>query len=894
MTILLEWLAREGHLLFVWWLWISLAGAAAFPFCIRLLGGLPDKGYTLCRAVGMMLVTFVFWLLTSYGFLDNSTGSIVLSWLLVLCAGLYVYARLGGRRDILDWWRENRAVFLASELLFLLLFVLWAIYRAHQNQLVGTEKPMELAFMSAIQRSGSFPPNDPWLAGYAISYYYKGYVMSAMLAMLSGITSTVGFNLTIASQFALTGLAAFGVAYNLVRSRSAASSLSLAAGGLAVILLIFLGNFQAALIEAPFQSRAAPQAWLEYWGTPLRSHFAEGSYQQNPQAALMRDPSQWDYWWWFRASRVLADYDLDGQMLPGWHPHPIDEFPAFSFLLADNHPHVLALPFALMVIGMMLNLTLTRRSPRRPEILLYGIAIGGLAFLNTWDAPIYFAGLLGAEGLRRLMRSGRLNHGDLWGMVKLGLPLAGIAIVAYLPFWLGFRSQAGGILPNLLHPTAFRRFFIMFGPFILILSIFLLTEAWRGRRNGAMNWRWGWSASGLMLLGLVGCMLMLTAMSALNPAVNAYAQDFVQERGGWGEVLPQLLQRRLEFASTAFVLLLGMALVTARLFPVRHQESANISYPPASGFALLLIGMGLCLTLFPEFLYLKDNFNTRINTIFKFYYQAWVVWSIGGAYAIYSIMADRDLPRPALMLRIGTGILIALALLAGLLYSVFGIYHRAWVEPAQQYSPPPGWENPIPQVSAGMQVAAGTILYSDGSLKEDPQTDVMPAYREGLVLMEGGLITIRPRLTLDGGADMIDRDDYDVILCLSDLVRGDEAVVAEAVRDAYNAQYGRVGALTGIPIVLGWENHERQWRGASYNAAAGTRRADIDKLYTAMDISLVTDIFKGYGISYILYGATERGQYGSAGEEKFINSLPIVCESGRSRIFFVHPDIRSE
>ena len=893
MNLLLEWLPREGHLIGVWWLWMTLAGAAVFPLCFRLLGALPDKGYTLARAVGMMLVTFVFWLLASYGFLDNSVGSIVLSWLLVLGLAALVYARGGDWRDILGWWRENRLLVLAAELLFLGLFALWAIYRAHQNQLTGTEKPMELAFMSAVQRSQSFPPNDPWLSGYAISYYYKGYVMSAMLSMLSGITSAIGFNLTAASQFALTGLTAFGVAYNLVRCR-ASSVLAIAAGGLAAFLMVFVGNFQTAFIEIPFQSKAAPQAYLDYWGTPSRSHFPEGGYPHNAGAALISDLSQWDYWWWFRASRVLADYDLQGQMLPGWHAHPISEFPAFSFLLGDNHPHVLALPFAIMAIGLMLNRFLAGRRPNRPEILLYGLAIGGLAFLNTWDAPIYFLGLLAAEALRRLLHNarGRLTFADLWQLGQFGLMLAGTALLAYLPFWLGFRSQAGGLLPNLLHPTLFRRFFIMFGPLILILSIFLLTETWRGFRSRAMNWRFGLSAGGLTLLGLLGVMLILTAMSAISPTINAYVQGFLNDWGGWEAVLPWLLQRRLEFGMTTVSLLAAIILICARLFPPVGQARADAAYPPASGFALLLIGMGLCLTLFPEFLYLKDNFNTRINTIFKFYYQTWALWSIGGAYAVYSVIADRRLPRPAFMLRVGAALAVTLALAAGLIYTAFGVYHRALVEPAQRYVLPAHWNDPIPQVSDGMMVEAGAVLYSDGSLRDNPQTSIVQAHRAGMASLRGDAIIVRPALTLDGGASMIDGDDYRVIVCLSDLVEGDGAVAVEAVRDAYSAYYGRVGALTGIPIVLGWENHERQWRGSTYEAAAGTRRADIDKLYSALDMDLVADILKRYGISYILYGATERGQYGGGGEGKFIDSLPVVCEAGNSRIFFVHPDMR--
>ena len=154
---------------------------------------------------------------------------------------------------------------------------------------------------------------------------------------------------------------------------------------------------------------------------------------------------------------MVTDYDLDKNPIG---TQPIGEFPAFSFILGDNHPHVLALPFVVMAIGMMLNLTLNRRRPANDEILLYGLAAGGLTFLNAWDGPIYLCGFVGAEALRRLMTSeaGKLTAGDWIGLVRFGASLAAIAFLAYLPYFVGFRSQAGGLLPNLLHPTQFRRF----------------------------------------------------------------------------------------------------------------------------------------------------------------------------------------------------------------------------------------------------------------------------------------------------------------------------------------------------------------------------------------------------------------------------------------------------
>jgi uncharacterized membrane protein len=48
---------------------------------------------------------------------------------------------------------------------------------------------------------------------------------------------------------------------------------------------------------------------------------------------------------------------------------------------------------------------------------------------------------------------------------------------------------------------------------------------------------------------------------------------------------------------------------------------------------LLLILIGALLVLVPEFFFLRDFFGYRINTIFKFYFLTWLLWSIAAAYA---------------------------------------------------------------------------------------------------------------------------------------------------------------------------------------------------------------------------------------------------------------------
>lgn len=911
MTLVLDWLSREGHLLLLWWLWMTLAGAAILPLALRFLSALPDSGYTLARTLGLLVATWVYWLLGSYGFLENSVGSIISTWLLVVAASSALYFRARGSGLFSIWWRQNRSLVVVAELLFAALFVGWALYRAHQNGLVGTEKPMELAFLSATQRSASFPPDDPWMSGYAISYYYMGYIMSAALSTLSGISSTIGFNLTVASQFALTGLTTFGVVYNLVhsasssslsigRSHSASRITAMATGIVGILIMLLMGNFQLLLIELPLESRSAPQSYFEFWGTQKLPDFDRIEYQPQASPAFNLDTSTWNHWWWFNASRVPTDYDLNDRLTG---IQPIGEFPAFSFILSDNHPHVLSLPFAITAIGLMLNIVLRRREPGASELLLYGVTVGGLAFLNAWDAPTFLLGLVGAEALRRLLASekGRLASWDWLALIKFGALLALIAGVAYLPYFVGFRSQAGGILPNLLHPSLFQRFFIMFGPLFVILSAYLLLESWRGRVVRQLNWRLGFKVGISLLAGMSALMICLSVLIAVSSPDTPITGNLASRQQLGNEVAGQLANRRLEYGLTSLLLLLGIGIVVARLFPDqdRAAKSGEVAfnwrgYPSSTGFVMLLIGMGLCLTLFCEFFYLKDNFYVRINTVFKLYYQTWILWSIAAAYALHSVLTKRGLPSPTLVLRLGMGVLFLLSIFAGLIYGIAATHYRAWIESGRQhalererYTPPGEWEHANRQIHNGETVERGTILYSRIGLADATETDLLRAEADGIAVFAGSDILIQEPLTLDGAAGLLEYNDQQVIHCLDELVGQADAVVAEAVGQAYNVAYGRVGTLAGIPVVLGWENHERQWRGATYYDIAGSRASDLKELYTRHEMSDVEHILERYGISHIMYGMTERQQYGSLGEEKFLDNLPVVCDSGNSRIFQV-------
>ena len=84
-------------------------------------------------------------------------------------------------------------------------------------------------------------------------------------------------------------------------------------------------------------------------------------------------------------------------------------------------------------------------------------------------------------------------------------------------------------------------------------------------------------------------------------------------------------------------------------------------------FFLLMVLLGVLLIFGPEFFYLRDQFGWRINTIFKFYYQAWLLLGIAVAYAIADLL--RQAVRPSrLVLEIGVVALLAVGLVSWLTF----------------------------------------------------------------------------------------------------------------------------------------------------------------------------------------------------------------------------------
>ena len=205
-----------------WWLVVALLGAAAIPVAGRLFGALPDRGLAFARPLGLLGAGLIYWLGGMAGLLPNSRLGALAAALAVLGGGFWL-----GRRDGLQpaaWWRENRRLLLGYELLFVLAFVGWAIYRGFNPNIetAGGEKYMEMAFISGILESPAFPPLDPWLSGGTISYYYFGYVIAALLTRLAFVPRFEAFACAARGPSAPGTSAPSGSRIERTRARSAA------------------------------------------------------------------------------------------------------------------------------------------------------------------------------------------------------------------------------------------------------------------------------------------------------------------------------------------------------------------------------------------------------------------------------------------------------------------------------------------------------------------------------------------------------------------------------------------------------------------------------------------------------------------------------------------------
>ncbi|MCH8832310.1 MAG: hypothetical protein IID00_06125, partial [Chloroflexi bacterium] len=408
----------------IWFLSIEILGLLALPLSFVLFHRLPDRGYTLAKPLALILGSYSLWLLGLSHIAPNTRATIF--GILVLGGLIAVLLIWRNREPLLAFLKREWPGLLAAEGVFLGFFIFWAFIVSEVPAINHTEKPMDFAFLNAVLQSRFFPVEDPWLAGQSISYYYFGHFTMAFLTHLTGITSSIAYNLSVSLVPAMAAMGAFGLVNNLIRLSGGSRLTALGFGLIAPALLLLAGNLEGALEFIHAQGWGGDGFWAWIGVKGLEAGAAGSSAFPN------------DFWWWWRATRVIDTLQA-GQSLD----YTITEFPMFSFLLGDLHPHVVSLPFVILGLSLCLNLFLSpaRFGPawlwRHPiESAAVALLIGSLAFINAWDFPL-LAVLL---SMVVLLKAYGQNGGDLPDATARSalmlLPILSVAVVLFLPFYL--------------------------------------------------------------------------------------------------------------------------------------------------------------------------------------------------------------------------------------------------------------------------------------------------------------------------------------------------------------------------------------------------------------------------------------------------------------------------
>ena len=789
-----------------WFLTVELIGLIIFPFLFLLLPNLKDRGYSSAKAIGLLVFSWFMWISGSIKLLPSTSLTL---WMVLICFG--VFALLVAKKnwsDIKLFLKLEGHVLIFSELVFLLAYFFWIYYKFHDPFINTTEQPMDFALFNASLRSDFFPPMDPWLSGHSVPYYYFGYLIFANVAELTIISPFIAYNLALSTVGALSAAAIFGLSYNLIRLHGCTAGRAVLFSFLGPLMLIFIGNMETLFEIINFRGLGSDSFW-DWIG--IKNLEALGSSWWGPV-----DPM-----WWWRATRVIDTLTVYGSSLD----YTITEFPFFSLILGDLHPHMMSLPFILSFCLISLNtfidpnkMVLGWTISNKSLIFLTALVLGGLPFINIWDIVpflLFWAALVCIktyyEDSLVQFRTCRLPNVEV---VKYMLSVMLLSFFMYIPYYLSLDSQASGIVPTGDYGTRPIHLFAVWGFFFIIVIPFLVVSLLSKPGNSSSKiyidntsirtsfiWR-PWFHRVFFVLGLpiltwVFSQIIRGLLTPSSDALYAVPSRLLTE-------LPLLFL----FYGSFYVFLKQL---------VEFKGRVHI-------FISLMIVVSLSLITYTEFLQVSDLYGNRMNTVFKTYYQSWLLLSLVAVFAIYFFTTIRIVHnRITYICSIAFKVMICLSFLVVFYYPL--------------------------------------AVYNDKMSNSSRD------------------------LTLNGLAHVFQEDpgEYKAILWLSENAATD-SVLLEAVGDSWSS-FSRISSSTGIPTVLGWPWHEQQWRGPS--TILDIRESDVKKIYSSANDPQSSDLIDFYGINYIVVGPREIAKYGMNTASRISRLGEVVFSQDGFKIYYV-------
>jgi len=431
----------EFFLLTYWWAFFVFLGFISLPLASKLFNNFIDAGFGLSKTIGVLIISYV-----SFTFGIFRIFPFEREWLFLILACYLltnIYLLKKDTKALIDKVRQSWLILLLQEIVFSAGFFFWAWVRGHHPDINGLEKFMDFGFINSIMRSEYLPPNDMWLAGLKINYYWFGHFYTALVTKLTGIQPDIAYNLMLATILGLTLSGAFSLVTSLTRVLMKKTNLkkSVAAGLISSVILVFGGNF-----HTPFYA--------------------------------IKDGV--DKYWYPDATRFIG-YN------PETNDKTIHEFPLYSFVVSDLHGHVLNLPFVILFISLLFSYFFengpAKRDPAVQEklkignsknrtVIFLGFVLGVMFMTSTWDFGNYliFSGV--SIALFNFVKNRRGIFKTLQNIFWSSMFLLIIGIIVASPFILNFESIAQGV-DFVKNRTPAWQLFILWGYPATLALIFL-------------------------------------------------------------------------------------------------------------------------------------------------------------------------------------------------------------------------------------------------------------------------------------------------------------------------------------------------------------------------------------------------------------------------------------
>ena len=335
--------------------------------------------------------------------------------------------------------------------------------------------------------------------------------------------------------------------------------------------------------------------------------------------------------------------------------------------------------------------------------------------------------------------------------------------------------------------------------------------------------------------------------------------------GGWTLIWALLLS-----AGFAALALYELGILGLRERNNQPPSTAN----RATAFLLALGALAALLIAACEIVYLRDVFGGgalfRMNTVFKLYYQAWLIAGVAAGPALYLL------------------VVAAVRAIKGALGTT-AASEASDERITTNQGRLAGWGavgGVVLWSAALVTLLAASVVYPVLATSARTVNLTLPRALDGIAYMTNDAPTSFANCTQVGGGS--NAGDDAAIRWLNAHIDG-SPVIAEAPGAEYS-HCSRISAFTGLPTVIGWSGHEVQWRvnwlAQPGNEATINERLDaVNQIYTNPNQSMVMGLLRRYHVRLLYVGAAERQTYSGADLDRYASYLRVVYQHAGVTIY---------